>query len=103
MFQAVRVAHAMATLLESAQEEDEQGEVVQEKDKQEQDSQEDDLEEDDSRRKSYQESLYFSVNPVSLMPLAITMFQKYNEKCPGNLDFLFKHSDRIKVGRLVIL
>ena len=54
---------------------------------------------DEWQRKCYRRSLYFSVSPASLVPLAIEMYRKYTEVCPGKLDFLFNYPDKTKVSR----
>ena len=46
------------------------------------------LEHDDDEEKSeYLSSMFFALEKRRLLPLAITMFQKYREVCPNKLNF----------------
>ena len=46
------------------------------------------LEGDDDERKEYLMSLFFSLGYHRLLPLAITMFQKYREVCPDKIELM---------------
>ena len=42
----------------------------------------------DKERKAFLASLFFSLDYHSLLPLVVTMFQKYREVCPDKLGLL---------------
>ena len=42
----------------------------------------------DKEREAFLDSLFFSLNYHSLLPLAVTMFQKYREVCHNKLGLL---------------
>ena len=52
---------------------------------------------DDEEKKKYLESLYFSLDYNAMLPLAITMFQKYREMFPDKLELLHDLYDQRKV------
>ena len=57
------------------------------------------LQDSQQQRKCYVKSMYLCVNPVSLVPLAIEMYLRYEEMWPDQLEELFDyfHDDLEKV------
>lgn len=51
----------------------------------------------EEQRTIYLKSMFLCVNPLSLIPLAIAMYQKYEEICPTELKQLFSYNDSKKV------
>ena len=46
---------------------------------------------------TYLKTMYLCVNPVSLVPLAIAMFEEFKKKYPGDLEKVFNHTLMVQV------